>query len=194
MSQDATNSNKNQVALADYVEDMHVVEVHIEEALDRQVAMFADQPEVHAAIVGFHEMAKAQRDALAELKNEMPKEPIGNTVKDIGSAVLGKAAGLIDKVRSDSSAKALRDDYTAFNLAAVSYAMLHTTAATLGDARVAELAEKHLRGYAAAVQDINRLIPAVVVHDLAKDGLDVDAGVVDSARAAIDSAWKSTAN
>lgn len=40
----------------------------------------------------------------------------------------------------------MRDDCTAFNFAAVSYGMLYTTAAGLGDHDVAEIADKHLRG------------------------------------------------
>jgi ferritin-like metal-binding protein YciE len=192
MSADAPGSKQNQVAIADYVEDMHAVEAHIEEALDRQLTMFADQPDVHAAIAGFHDMVKAQRDALAALKADLPKEPVGNTVKDVGAAILGKAAGLIDKIRSESSAKALRDDYTAFNLAAISYGMLYTTATALGDARVADLAEQHLRGYAKAVQQINRLLPAVVVHDLEHDGLQANAGAAETARSVIEKAWKET--
>ncbi len=193
MSADASNSKQNQLAIADYVEDMHAVETHIEEALDRQLSMFGEQPDVRSAIVGFHDMVKAQRDALANLKNELPKEPVGNTVKDVGSAVLGKAAGLIDKIRSESNAKALRDDYTAFNLAAVSYGMLYTTALALGDHKVAALAETHLRGYAGAVQEINRLIPVVVVDDLQKDGLQANVEAIKSAQSAIDKAWKETA-
>ena len=193
MATDETNSKQNQVAIADYVEDMHAVESHIEEALDRQLSMFADQPDVHAAVQGFHDMVKSQRDAIATLLKELPKEPLGNTVKDVGSALLGKAAGLIDKIRSESSAKALRDDYAAFNLAAMSYSMLYTSAIALGDGRVASLAEAHLRGYAKAVQEINRLIPGVVVHDLAHDGLDIAPDAITTSQKAIERAWKETA-
>jgi ferritin-like metal-binding protein YciE len=188
-----SNSKQNQVAIADYVEDMYAVESHIAEALDRQLSMFADQPEIRAEIVGFHAMANAQRDALAQLKKDLPKEPVGNTVKDVGSAVLGKAAGLIDKIRRESDAKALRDDYTAFNLAAVSYGMLHTTALALDEPNVAKLADTHLRGYAGAAQKINRLLPAVVVHDLEQDGLQTNAKAIKAAQSAIKKAWKETA-
>jgi ferritin-like metal-binding protein YciE len=193
MSANEPSSKQNQLAVADYLEDMHAVEMHIEEALDRQLTMFADQPEVHSAVQGFHDMVKTQRDAVAALLAELPKEPVGNTVKDIGSALLGKAAGLIDKIRSESSSKALRDDYTAFNLAAVSYSMLLSTANALEDPKVAALAEAHLRGYAKAVQTINRLIPGVVVHDLEKDGLEVKTGAAETSKKAIEKAWKETA-
>lgn len=190
MSQEETHPTKNQVALADYVEDMHVVESHIEQALRRQKGMFGDQPNIRAAVAGFHDMAKTQRDALAEVLTELPREPVGNSVKDIGSTVLGKAAGLIDKVRSESNAKALRDDFTAFSLAAVSYGMLHTTAAALGNAQVAEVAAKHLHGYVEAGRQVTSLMPEAVVHDLAHIGLDVDSSVIEPSREAIEKAWQ----
>jgi ferritin-like metal-binding protein YciE len=191
---DQANVERNQKAIADYVEDMHAVESHIEEALDRQLGMFDDQPNVREAVQGFHDMVKAQRDALAELIGELPEKATLGKAKDVGSSLLGKAAGVIDKIRSVGGAKALRDDYTAFNLAAVSYNMLLTTATALGDPKVAALAEKHLRGYAKAVQEINRLIPEVVLNDLEKDGLQVEMGAAKTAEAMVNKAWKETSH
>jgi hypothetical protein len=50
-----------------------------------------------------------------------------------------------------------------------------------------------LRGYAKAVQEINRLIPGVVVHDLAHDGLDIAPDAITTSQKAIERAWKETA-
>jgi len=190
-----TTSEKNQKTIADYLGDMHAVESHIEEALDRQLDLFPDQPEAQMAVQGFHDMVKAQRDHVAALLEREPKGSVTNTVKDAGSTLLGKVAGMIDKVRTESQSKALRDDYTAFNLAAISYSMLYTTATALGDVKVAEMAEKHLTGYAGAIQKINDLIPAVVLHELKKDDHQVETSdVVAQSRKVIDRAWKVTAN
>jgi ferritin-like metal-binding protein YciE len=190
-----TTSEKNQKTIADYLGDMHAVESHIEEALDRQLDLFPDQPEAQMAVQGFHDMVKAQRDHVAALLEQEPKGSVTNTVKDAGSTLLGKVAGMIDKVRTESQSKALRDDYTAFNLAAISYSMLYTTATALGDVKVAEMAEKHLTGYAGAIQKINDLIPAVVLHELKKDDHQVETSdVVAQSRKVIDRAWKVTAN
>jgi len=188
---DATRE-KNQKTIADYVGDMNAVETHIEEALDRQLDMFADQPKAAAAIQEFHDMVKAQRDHVQSVLDSLPKESSTNTVKELGSSVLGKAAGLLDKVRTESESKALRDDYVAFNLAAVSYAMLYTTADSLGNAQVAEMSKKHLRGYAKAIQKINHLIPEVVIHELSKDGHSANESAAANARAVIDEAWQET--
>jgi len=188
-----TATEKNQKTIADYVGDMNAVESHIEEALDRQLDMFSDLPNVAAAIKGFHDMVKAQRDHVQQVLDGLPHESSTNAVKDLGSSLLGKAAGMLDKVRTESQSKALRDDYTAFNLAAVSYAMLYTTAESLGNSEVAEMSKNHLRGYAGAVQKINNLIPAVVVHELTKDGHRADTAVIDRAQKVIDEAWRQTA-
>lgn len=191
----ATNAmtEKNQKTIADYLGDMHAVESHIEEALDRQLNMFTDLPDVQSAVQGFHDMVKSQRDHLATLLEEEPKGGVTNTVKDAGSSLLGKVAGMIDKVRTESQSKALRDDYTAFNLAAISYSMLYTTAIALGDAKVATMSEKHLTGYADAIQTINHLIPAVVVQELKNDDHQIQtADAAAQSRAVIDRAWKIT--
>ncbi|MBA2276221.1 MAG: hypothetical protein H0W06_00535 [Chloroflexia bacterium] len=113
-----------------------------------------------------------------------------------GSNLLGKAAGIIDKVREDSISKALRDDYTAYNLAAISYTMLHTTAMAVGDGAAQQFAGEGLKTYAGLVQDINRLMPLAVVTELkANDDVPaVDASIVEGCRSFIDSAWKSTTN
>jgi ferritin-like metal-binding protein YciE len=195
MMAQSTLSEKNQKTIADYLGDMKAVESHIEEALDRQLDMFPDQPEVQVAVKGFHDMVKAQRDHLTMLLEAEPEGGMTNTVKDAGSSLLGKAAGMIDKIRTESQSKALRDDYTAFNLAAISYSMLYTTASALGDKKVADVAEKHLTGYAHAIQQINTLIPGVVLHELEKDDHEiVGTNVADQARKVIDRAWKVTSN
>ena len=81
------------------------------------------------------------------------------------------AAGAIDMFRSEGLPKNLRDDYTAFNLANISYVMLNTTALALGDQEVADLAQQHLRDYAAASLRLDRIIPAAVVRYLQQEGL-----------------------
>ena len=183
---------KNQKTVADYLADMQAVESHIEEALDRQLDMFQDLPNVSAAVKQFHDMVKSQRDAVSALLEVQPKESPTAAVKDVGASLLGKAAGVIDKIRTESESKALRDDYTAFNLAAISYTMLYTTAGALGDDKVKDLAERHLRGYAKAVQQINHLIPEVVMHELKKDDHPTTTGIVAQTRSMVDRVWKET--
>lgn len=181
-----------QKTIADYLGDMVAVESHIEEALDRQLELPKKHPEAAAAIQQFHDMVKANRDAL-KAHQEETGSTAGNPIIEAGSAILGKAAGLIDKIRPETVSKALRDDYVAFNWAAIAYTMLETTALAVGDQKTADLARRGLRGHAAAVQRINHLIPSVVVWELQEDGVTItNIGAADQTRASLDKIWKET--
>jgi ferritin-like metal-binding protein YciE len=184
-------SEKHQKTIADYVGDMTALEAHIEEALDRQLTEVKDDTVALAAVQAFHDMVKQHRDTLRALQEETGSTA-GNPVKDAGAALLGKAAGIIDLVRTEGISKSLRDDYAAFNLAAISYSMLYTTADGLGDKRVASLAERHLKDHAAAIMRINEIMPEVVARELAKDGHQVRDGAVDATRKMVSKAWETS--
>ena len=183
--------DKNKKTLNDWIGDMVALESHIEEAMDRQLKETKDDPIAGPAVQGFHDMVRGQRDAMKALQDEMGKTA-GSPLKQVGSALLGKAAGLIDQIRAEGLSKMMRDDYTAFNLAAIGYTMLHTTAVALGDQRVAGIAERHLTGYAGAIQRINHIISDVVVAELVKDDHQVQGNAADETRRVVDKAWKET--
>ncbi len=184
--------DKNQKTIADYVGDMVALESHIEEALDRQLEMSKEHPEAAAAVQRFHDMVKANRDAL-KAHQEQTGTTAGNPIIAAGSAVLGAAAGLIDKIRTEGISKALRDDYTAFNHACIGYTMLHTTALALGDQATASLAARGLRGHASAVQEINHIMADVVVWELQKDGHQItNPQAAQENKREVDRIWKET--
>jgi ferritin-like metal-binding protein YciE len=191
MSQTASRevSDKHQQTIADYVSDMAALESHIEEALDRQLTEVKDDPVALAAVRDFHDMVKQHRDTLKAMEEETGKT-IGTPIKEAGAALIGKAAGIIDLVRTEGISKGLRDDYAAFSLAAISYSMLHTTATALGDGRVASLAERHLRGHADAIMRINEIMPEVVIRELKKDGHRADNAAVEATRQAVLRSWQ----
>ena len=151
-------SDKHRQTIADYVGDMAALEAHIEEALDRQLTEVRDDSVALAAVRDFHDMVKRHRDTLKAMEDESGKT-IGTPIKEAGAALIGKAAGIIDLLRTEGISKGLRDDYAAFSLAAISYSMLHTTATALGDSRVSSLAERHLRDHADAIMRINEIMP-----------------------------------
>lgn len=190
MSQDM---EKHQKTIADYVGDMVALESHIEEALDRQLKEVKDDPEALAAVQRWHDMVKHNRDHMKQLQETVGTTG-GNPIIKAGSAVLGVAAGVIDMVRSEGISKSIRDDYTAFNLAAIGYTMLHTTSTALGNSQVATVCEEHLRGYAKAIQEINHIIPNVVVRELQKDGHSAVMSAADTTRRIVDEAWKETSH
>src|SRR5215210_2390886 len=123
---------KHAQTIADYVGDMVALESHIEEALDRQLTETQDDPEARAAAQRFHDMVKQHRNTLKDLQEQVGTTA-GNPIIEVGSTLLGKAAGVIDLVRTEGISKSLRDDYAAFSLAAISYSMLHTTSLGLGN-------------------------------------------------------------
>ena len=188
----AMGDDKNQKTIADYLGDMVALESHIEEALDRQLALTKNDPQAGPAVQRFHDMVKANRDAL-KAHQKATGSTAGNPLKAAGATVLGVAAGLIDKIRTEGISKSLRDDYTAFNHAAIGYTMLHTTALAVGDSRTADLAARGLTGHASAIQEINHIMAEVVVRELQKDGHQItDSQAADKNREAVDGIWKST--
>jgi ferritin-like metal-binding protein YciE len=185
----ATKTNeKHTQTIADYVGDMVALETHIEEALDRQLMETQDDPAAQAAVQGFHDMVRQHRDTLKDLQEQVGSTA-GNPIIEAGSAILGKAAGVINLVRTEGISKALRDDYAAFSLAAISYSMLHTTSLALGNNQVPDLAERHLTDYAGAIERINEVMPGVVERELAKDGHQTDSSAVTATNGMVAKAW-----
>ena len=182
-------SDKHRQTVADYVGDMAALESHIEEALDRQLTEVKDDSVAMAAVRDFHDMVKQHRDTLKAME-EQTEKTIGAPIKEAGAALIGKAAGIIDLLRTEGISKGLRDDYAAFSLAAISYSMLHTTATALGDSRVASLAERHLRDHADAIMRINEIMPGVVMRELEKDGHRADDTAVEATREAVLRSWQ----
>jgi ferritin-like metal-binding protein YciE len=191
----STTEKKIHQSIADWVGDIVALETHVEEAMDRQLKLESPSPTLPAAIQRFHDAVRASKQRAVAYQEQYGSEP-GNPIIKAGSNLLGKAAGMIDLMREDGVAKALRDDYTAYNLLAISYTMLHTTAIALGDPATQAFAEQGLRTYASLVQDINHLMPEAVVADLTDndDHPIQDPTVVEECRNLIQDVWRSTAN
>ena len=184
--------DKNQNTIADYVGDVIALEGHIAEALDRQLPLAQEHPLAGPAVQRFAQMVKGNQDALTA-HQEHVGTTAGNPIVAAGATVLGVAAGLIDKIRAEGVSKALRDDYTAFNHACISYTMLHTTALALGDQATATLAANGLRGHAGAVQEINHIMADVVVWELQKDDHQIaNPNAAAENRKAVDQIWSQT--
>ncbi len=183
--------DKNTNTIQQYVGDMLALESHIEEAMDGQLKEVTHHPRAAEAVRRFHDMVKAHREALrSHLASIGGSE--SHPVKEAVANLFGKAAGLIDNLRTKGESKALRDDYTAFNHAAMGYSMLHVTAHALGDMRTMELADRHLRNYARSVQEINQIIADVVAWELREDGHTVNDEAVRHCTQAINDAWQDT--
>ncbi len=190
MTDDTRTTHK---AIADWTGDIVALVSHVEEALDHQLKLKSDNPTLTSTIQRFHDTVRDDKQR-AEAFQKQYGSTAGNPVIQKGSELLGKAAGMINQMRHDSIAKALRDDFTAFNHVAMAYTMLHATAMAYNDSAAEAFAEEGLRTYAGLVQKINHVMPVVVVEDLKANGdyPNVDASIVDGCRATIDSIWKAT--
>jgi len=183
--------SKNRDTVQQYVGDMFALISHIEEAMDGQLKEVKNHQPSVLAVRRFHDMVKGHKDELrSHLKSIGGSE--SSPIKEFVANLFGKAAGVIDNVRTKGESKALRDDYTAFNHAAVGYAMLHTTAHALGEQSTMQLAERHLRDYAQAVQEINQLIPDITVYELREEGHALNDEAVPHCREVINRIWQET--
>ncbi len=179
-----------QHSLATYLSDMLALEEHIRipitvQAEDADFAVFTNA----AALI-------TRLSALCETHIQTIKSALEASgghelagAKSVVTNIEGWFAGAIDKMRRTKVAKALRDDYTALALCAVSYSMLISTANVCGDARVSELAQRHLRDYAELIWQIGDILPGIVVEDLRALGLPLQEGTAELTRRQIADAW-----
>ena len=178
-----------------YVSDMLALEHHIAQPLKRQLNMpeaaaYGDAANVIAAVHaanGTHITALEQ--CLAQLGGH---EAAG--IKSAWSTFLGASAAAIDTLRKTKISKSLRDDYTALNLATISYTMLHATAVGMNEPAVAELARTHLADYARLVMLIVQVIPGTVLQELRDDGEVVATGAAELIRQQTNAVWKAEAD
>ena len=171
-----------------YITDMLALEDHIDIALRAQIAAWRDEHTVFTTqLDSIHRNVRRHIQALKGLSDDRDAGAGGAVAEVVKRA--GSIAAAIDLVRNEDLPKALRDDYTALNLAAIGYVMLLTTARALGDSRVADLAEQHLKDHAEAVMTLHRIIPAAVVKFLQQDELPAHADVLPAVGRTLDEVW-----
>ena len=180
--------------ISDWIGDIGALVGHVEEALDHQLKLKSDSTTLTATIQRFHDTIRDDKRRVEAFQKEYGSTA-GNPVIKVGSELLGKVAGVIDQMRKDSVAKALRDDYTAFNHVAMAYTMLHATAMAYNDSATEAFAGEGLKTWATMVQEINQVISEAVVLDLAgnKEDPAPNTGIVEQCREFISEAWRETA-
>lgn len=165
-----------------YVNDTAAMARHIEGA-------FAQQKEdkdvqAHAAvrelIERMHGILASQRKAM-EQHAEEAGGGVGAALKEAVTSVTGALAGLYGKVRKHPLSRILRDNYTAISLACVAYEMLHTTALGLGRQALADTALAHIKQLAPLIMSVTKIIPEVVLQELAADDPAIDVSVAGKA-------------
>ena len=176
------------------VMELLALESDLEAAVGAQRQALHAYPDAAGAVERFHAMITEHRDALRSYLDSQVEgaDPTASMIR----VFVGDGAQ--PQVVSDI----LRDDYTAFTYAAISYAMLVELALRLFDPALRELAPKHLNGYAEAAQTINHLIISTIADELAAVGLECRCvcpmcsigacGCVSLGNAILSAAWRET--
>jgi hypothetical protein len=140
----------------------------------------AQNPEVQRLV---HKIEATIHSHLNGLKQHLESldGDAGSPVKSAVTAVLGLAVSVIENMRTNPVSKQLRDDYTALNLAAIAYTMLHTTGQALMDQQTADLAASFLMDYIPLITEINPVIPEIVVSELRDETETIDRRVAERA-------------
>lgn len=182
--------SERQDTLQQYVSDMLAVERHILPAIESQSKeeRFAQHPEVQRLVSKIEATVRSHINGLEQHLDNLGGDAT-SPIKSAATAILGLAATMIEKVRTDPVSKNLRDDYTVLNLAAVSYNMLHTTGQALMDQQTADLAASHLMDYTPLIAEINEVIPEVVVSELPDETEMLDPDAAKRANKRIQEAW-----
>jgi ferritin-like metal-binding protein YciE len=178
-------------AINSYITDMLSLEEHIEKAVRGQFDDLKDYPEVLQDLKQVHRKVEHHISDLRALSDRRNARGAADAVKRAGSALLGLGAAAVDLVRTEGLAKNLRDDYTAFSLATIGYVMLQTTAFSLGEREVGELARQHFSDYAEAVTLLHNVVPGAVVRFLREEGLPVREDVLPEISRTIEEVWHS---
>ncbi|HEU4648389.1 MAG TPA: hypothetical protein VFS33_04975 [Gemmatimonadales bacterium] len=179
-------------AVDSYITDMLSLEEHIEKAVRGQLQDLKDYPEIVAELRQVHRTVEHHISDLKGLKERHGAGGVGDAIKRAGSAVAGIGAATVDLFRTEGLPKDLRDDYTAFSLATISYVMLYTTALALGDQEVASLARQGFTDYAPVVTRIHSLVPTAVVRYLQQEGLPASDAVLPEIARTIKQVWEQT--
>jgi ferritin-like metal-binding protein YciE len=178
-------------AINSYITDMLALEEHIDKAVRGQLEDLEDYPEVTRDLKQVLRKVEQHVSDLRNLSDRRNAQGASDVIKRAGSALLGLGAAAVDMVRTEELPRNLRDDYTAFSLATIGYVMLHTTALSLEEREVAELARQHFADYANAVTLLHNVIPGAVVRFLREDGLPVREDVLPEISRTIEEIWYS---
>ena len=157
--------------LRDCVGDMLAAEKHCLESIERQTGdkAFLAYTEAHQLLTRIEVVLRSHTSALEHCLSTIDGG-LGPKVKKALSAAAGAISGIYGKNRFEEPvSRSLRDDYTALNLVAISYTMLHTTACVLNEDTAAELALRNLNEITPLIVGLSRVIPEVLAYELSSE-------------------------
>ena len=177
--------------LNQYVTDMKAVETHIHDAVARQLDTNETRkyPEAVRVLTALKTTLAAHTQSLEQYNSDTDGGGILEAAKEALGSALGVAAGLYDKIRTDTVSRMIRDSYTATSLAAISYHMLYTTALGLKEERLSTLALSNLKGLTPILVDLSKVVCTVVAAELDNEDKVYTASVGEQAVTDTQTAW-----
>lgn len=175
--------------------DMLALTRHMTAALEKQLesTKLLRFNDARSFVQRAHDVLESQSSSIARELESVGGDG-ASSLKSAMTSVTGTATGLLGRVRPESVSRTLRDDYTALSFASISYSMLHTTALSLHNQSVAQLAQQHLKELAGLVMRLSDEVPKAVVNELAREALPVDVTVGAEAVEHAQQAWAQSAS
>lgn len=180
--------DKKRNALDRYANDLLALETHFMKAVSQQ--RNSEQVTDNRVIELLHELDKMVSGHVNALKGRAEAEQESGVTAEIKKKIAsftGSVAGLIDRARTDTVSKMLRDNYTALSMITVGYTMLHTHAIAREDHLLAEMSQSHLMDCTSMIKEVSKVVPLAVaaeVTDDADQAEDVGRRALDNTQAA----------
>jgi len=175
-----------------YLGDMIAVLDHVSQAITKQAANEDLRRIAHAGrlIDNLNSVLIRQHADLESHLKAMGGTVGGGVIKEMLGTVTGALAGLYGKMRGETAARMLRDDYTALSFVTACATMLHTTALALENSVTAALTLRHIQEYPPLIMALSELLPHAVVADLAAEkGIVINPGAAEEAVRNLNDSW-----
>ncbi len=172
-----------------HVQEMLVVEQHIhdEVAQHRRTDDFSSLPDIADLALAVERALSQHVSVLENYMEGMGGHGTGRFRRAVTNASTA-FSGLFARLREHGPSRFVRDTYTALNLAAITYEMLHTSALAHHDRHLSQIAIAHLHDVTGLIVECSRLMPHAVAREVAEhEG--GDAGIAGEAEANTVRAW-----
>lgn len=171
---------KHKEVIHGYVADMIAVERHLIQTIERQTT--DDDIDRYPQARDYLNRVSSVLDRhVAALEGYIGDKDAESTLKKAVGTAAGFISDIVDKLRSDTVSKMLRDDYTVLALAIVSYEMLLTTALSWNDNGLARICETHLHELNELLHEADDVICTIVARELVDEGKAPNAAAAEEA-------------
>lgn len=185
-------AEKKQETILRHLQNLQALNREIRAALDRQQKdeALSEQGEAAGLVKRIDEALALQGERLEKRIDDLGGTGVAGELKERLARVMGMVEGLWQDLRDEPVSHALRDDYTALNLAAAHYTMLHAAGRALDDRMTADMAYQNLRELTPLVVEISQVLPLVVVAEMGKSHEGIDLAAATGAVEATHAAWQ----